>query len=323
MELSKSFSNIRVLVIGDVMLDRYWWGSVSRISPEAPVPVVSLDSTSMAPGGAANVAANIAGLGATPHLIGITGDDDESGHLPAALNGVGIISFDLFPVAGRKTTVKTRIIAHHQQMARIDQESIEHISHEVAQPILEKIRARIAECEVVVISDYGKGFLTNAVLSDLIEAARSLKKPVLVDPKGKDYSKYSGATMLTPNKRETADACGVELHADDLIENARERLLEGLGLDALLITQGEEGMTLLRSDGGLKRLEATARNVFDVTGAGDTVIATLSTALGAGYDLEMATHLANVAAGHVVEQVGTTSITLADLRRELARTQEG
>ena len=323
MELKERFSQVKVLVVGDVMLDRYWWGRVSRISPEAPVPVVSLDSTSVTPGGAANVAANIAGLGASPHLIGITGDDAESSHLKEALAGAGLSNFDLFLITGRKTTVKTRIVAHNQQIARIDQESTENISSADEDSILECLRKKIEESDIVVISDYGKGFLTNALLSGLIEFAKTVGKAVLVDPKGKDYSKYSGATMLTPNQVETADACGIEPHAASLIDAARERLLENLRLDALLITQGEEGMTLLRSNGISTRLEATARNVYDVTGAGDTVIATLSTAIGAGFELETATHFANIAAGHVVEKVGTTSITLADLERELANKQEG
>ncbi len=313
MDLIERFSKVRVLVVGDVMLDRYWWGSVSRISPEAPVPVVSLDSTTLAAGGAANVAANIAGLGANPFLIGITGDDAEASDLPAVLTEKGILDFELKAIPGRKTTVKTRIVAHNQQMARIDQETVDEIAPADAVKMIERLERRLDEIDVVVISDYGKGFLTREILNSLILAARELGKPVLVDPKGKDYTKYRGATMLTPNKREAAEACAIEVGSSDLIDTAKQKLLIDLGLDSLLITLGEDGMTLLQKDTDAANLNATARNVYDVTGAGDTVIATLAVAIGSGMDIFEAAKVANLAAGIVVEREGTTPVTQTDL----------
>ena len=313
MDLIERFTKVRVLVVGDVMLDRYWWGSVSRISPEAPVPVVSLESTTLAAGGAANVASNVAGLGANPFLIGITGDDPEASDLPSVFAEKGILDFELKAIPGRKTTVKTRIVAHNQQMARIDQETIDEIASADAVKMIERLERRLEEIDVVVISDYGKGFLTREILSSLILAAREMGKPVLVDPKGKDYSKYQGATMLTPNKREAAKACGIEPASGDLVETAKQKLLIDLDLDSLLITLGEDGMTLLQKDAKAANLSATARNVYDVTGAGDTVIATLAVAIGSGMDTFEAAKVANLAAGIVVERVGTTPITQADL----------
>ena len=313
MDLIERFTKVRVLVVGDVMLDRYWWGSVSRISPEAPVPVVSLESTTLAAGGAANVASNVAGLGANPFLIGITGDDPEASDLPSVFAEKGILDFELKAIPGRKTTVKTRIVAHNQQMARIDQETIDEIASADAVRMIERLERRLEEIDVVVISDYGKGFLTREILSSLILAAREMGKPVLVDPKGKDYSKYQGATMLTPNKREAAEACGIEPASGDLVETAKQKLLIDLDLDSLLITLGEDGMTLLQKDAKAANLSATARNVYDVTGAGDTVIATLAVAIGSGMDIFDAARVANLAAGIVVERVGTTPITQADL----------
>ena len=313
MDLIERFTKVRVLVVGDVMLDRYWWGSVSRISPEAPVPVVSLESTTLAAGGAANVASNVAGLGANPFLIGITGDDPEASDLPSVFAEKGILDFELKAIPGRKTTVKTRIVAHNQQMARIDQETIDEIASADAVKMIERLERRLEEIDVVVISDYGKGFLTREILSSLILAAREMGKPVLVDPKGKDYSKYQGATMLTPNKREAAEACGIEPASGDLVETAKQKLLIDLDLDSLLITLGEDGMTLLQKDAKAANLSATARNVYDVTGAGDTVIATLAVAIGSGMDIFDAARVANLAAGIVVERVGTTPITQADL----------
>ncbi|MFZ1701768.1 MAG: D-glycero-beta-D-manno-heptose-7-phosphate kinase [Pyrinomonadaceae bacterium] len=313
MSLKENFAQVSVLVVGDVMLDRYWWGSVSRISPEAPVPVVSLDSTTYAAGGAANVAANISGLGASPWLVGITGNDSGAAHLPSVLAETGVENSDLTAIDGRKTTVKTRIVAHNQQMARIDQETVVEISSSEASKIVGRLIERVTEVDAVVISDYGKGFLTRELLASLISVARKHDKPVIVDPKGNDYSKYRGATMLTPNKREAAEACGIDPGTGDFLRTAREKVLVDLELDALLITLGEDGMTLLKENGDAVNLRATARNVYDVTGAGDTVIATLAVALGSGLDLFEAAKIANLAAGLVVERVGTTPVTQADL----------
>jgi len=315
--------NAKILVIGDVMLDRYWWGTVNRISPEAPVPVVSLDETSIAAGGAANVAANVAGLGSTPHLIGISGDDSEAAILPSVLIAAGIENHRIVPISGRKTTLKNRIIAHNQQMIRLDQETASDIADDDAATIFEILLPLIESNDIVLLSDYGKGFLTFKLTQKIVSESRKAGKKVLVDPKGKDYSKYQGATILTPNEREAADACGLDHDIADVADRAAEQLIAELDLDAILITQGERGMTLYKKGHEPVSLKATARKVYDVTGAGDTAIATMAVALGGGLSFLDAAKTANTAAGLVIENVGTTAIRaeMLDSVRELVQTK--
>jgi len=290
------------------MLDRYWWGSVSRISPEAPVPVVRLERTSVAAGGAANVAANVVGLGAETFLVGIVGDDSEAKTLAEILETSKISPDYLISLNNRQTSVKTRIIAHSQQVVRLDQENTTAISELEAENILEKIEKVFKESDIVIISDYAKGFLVENLLSRLITKCHTEKKKILVDPKGKDYTKYKGATLLTPNQKEATDACGLEESEKNGVEIAGKTLLENISTESVLITQGEKGMTLFQNDGEIQRFDALARKVYDVTGAGDTVIAVLAVAIGAGLDFFEASRLANIAAGLVVEQIGTTAI---------------
>ena len=297
------------MVVGDVMLDRYCWGDVSRISPEAPVPVVALMTTTHSPGGAANVAANIAGLGAKPHLIGITGGDAESALLPDVLRAANIKKYSLSKIRGRQTSLKTRIVAGSQHVVRLDHESVEPITQKEAAPVIANLEKALDTADVIIISDYGKGLLSEHVLEKIISKARRRKKVVIVDPKGKDFNKYAGAKMITPNEREAAEACHIEPHRQDLLDKAGKLLLERLSLDALLVTQGAKGMTLLQAGQHAVHLKASARQVFDVTGAGDTVIASLAVAIGAGLDYVKAAEFANFAAGLVVEQVGTTAIS--------------
>ena len=318
MQILERFSKLNILVIGDVILDRYWWGDVSRISPEAPVPVIRLKNTSLAAGGAANVAANVAGLGATPILVGIVGDDDGAKQFPDVLHGANVSPEHLVRDKLRPTTVKTRVIAHSQHVVRVDQEHADHVSADTENAIVEKLRAEIGRADAIAVSDYAKGMLTRRVLSDLFAIAADRGKPVLVDPKGKDYSKYMGAALLTPNRREAAEACNFD-DSGDVVDRAGAKLMVDLALEALLVTEGEEGMTLFRKSHDPVRMAAEARQVYDVTGAGDTVIATLAVALGAGADMEEAARLANVAAGLVVEQVGTTAVTLSGLAAALRK----
>lgn len=317
MTIIDNFANVKVLVVGDVMLDRYWWGSVNRISPEAPVPVVRLDRKSYAPGGAANVAANIAGLGATPYLIGVIGNDEEAELFPNVLDQVKVSGEHLIRLTNRQTTIKTRVVAHGQQIARIDQETDNHLDQEDENVVLGKILELMDSVDVVIVSDYAKGLLTDKVLAVLIETARNRSRIVLVDPKGKDYRKYSGATVLTPNKREAADACGFENHSEEVVAKAGDKLMCDLNLGALLITQGEDGMTLFQPERKPYYLNSFAREVYDVTGAGDTVIATLGVAVGAGANLEEASNFANIAAGVVVGQIGTTAIDKTGLEHAI------
>lgn len=314
MNLLDKFDKVKILVIGDVMIDRYLIGNVNRISPEAPVPVVKLKKTNLIAGGAANVAANIAGLKGTPFLIGITGDDLEGKLLPGILESAGISSKYIFKIKNRQTTVKTRILAHNQQVARIDQEEVEVISQRDEEKIWKVVERVLDDVETVVISDYQKGFLTKTLLARLIMSARLKGKTILVDPKGRDYSKYTGATALTPNKFEVAEVFGLNESNQELLE-AGKKLKKNLKLEALLITRGEEGMTLLETGRKPLHLNALARHVYDVTGAGDTVIAALAMALGAGADFPEAAEIANNAAGLVVEEVGTCIIKLENLKK--------
>ena len=313
-DLIKRFAKLKVLVVGDVMVDRYCWGDISRISPEAPVPVVALSETSLAAGGAANVAANVAGLGAKPFLFGITGDDEDGALLPDILRSANITRFALVPVKGRHTSVKMRIVANNQHVVRIDRETTSPITKKESTAIWPRLAKAIDANDVVIVSDYAKGFLTEELLARLISHARRRKRVVLVDPKGKDFSKYKGATILTPNERETAEACHVDAHRQDLLDRGAKLLLEKMNLQALLVTQGERGMTLLQAGKKVVHLKASARKVFDVTGAGDTVIASLAVAIGCGADLVESASFANLAAGLVVEQVGTRAISLDLLR---------
>ena len=310
----ENFAGVKVLVVGDVMLDRYLWGNVSRISPEAPVPIVNVNKTSLVLGGAANVAANIAGLGAKPILVGICGSDKEGDALSELLENKQI-SNELVHIENRQTTIKTRIVAHHQHVARIDQETTDFISDEESEKIFEKIIKLFDKVSLIIISDYAKGFLTEKLLARLINTCLEKNKKIIIDPKGKDFSKYKGATILTPNRREAAEATGFDENEPNLIEKAGDKLFKEIDAEALLITQGEKGMTLLQKTGENFHLEALARNVFDVTGAGDTVIAGFAVAIGAGASFLEAAKIANIAAGLVVGEVGTTAISLETLEK--------
>lgn len=314
-EFFRKFSGVNVLIVGDVMLDRYWWGSVSRISPEAPVPVVNLDRTSLVAGGAANVAANIAGLGATPYLVGAVGEDAEADLLTSVLRDRNISTEHLLKMARRGTTVKTRIVAHSQQVVRVDQESKTALTADEEALVWDKISVLLAEIQIVLVSDYGKGIVSENILSRLITTAKAKGILVIVDPKGKNYQKYRGATILTPNRFEVAEALQLEDYEQSTIEKAGRRMIEEFDLEALLITQGEAGMTLFENKDQTQHLTVTARNVYDVTGAGDTVIACLTVAAGIGESFLEAAKFANVAAGLVVEQIGTTAVTLEMLEK--------
>jgi D-beta-D-heptose 7-phosphate kinase/D-beta-D-heptose 1-phosphate adenosyltransferase len=316
-DLIEQFSKVKVLIIGDVMLDQYWWGSVSRISPEAPVPVVRLERTSAAAGGAANVAANVVGLGAEAMMVGLIGADPEAKILSGILEDSNISSKHLITMANRRTSVKTRIIAHSQQVVWVDDEINAPISDTEGEYVFAAVEKIIEQSDIVIISDYAKGFLVEMLLSRLITKCSSQKRKILVDPKGKDYTKYKGATLLTPNQKEATEACGFEDFEANLVEKAGEILLEKISTESVLITQGEKGMTLFQNDGQIHRFEALARNVYDVTGAGDTVISALAVAIGAGLNYFEAVEIANIAAGLVVEQIGTTAITLEMLENAL------
>lgn len=311
--LFKNFSKIKILVFGDVMLDQYWWGSVDRISPEAPVPVLNLEKKSYVAGGAANVAANIAGLGARPILFGVTGRDPEGQSFPGILKKIKVPDEFLFSFEDRKTTTKTRIVGHQQQIVRIDQESTEKLSTAQEQLVWNKVEEVFEQADIILISDYAKGFVTDNLALRLITKARENNKIILIDPKGKKYEKYKKATLMTPNQKEALDATNYETIDNETIDLIGDTLLRDLSLEALIITRGEKGMMLFEKGQAPKNLNASARNVYDVTGAGDTVIATLAVAIGAGATFFEAAGLANIAAGIVVEEMGTTVIELEKL----------
>ena len=302
-------SKARILIVGDVMLDRYWFGEVSRISPEAPVPVVKVERTEERPGGAANVARNSAALGAKTALLSVVGADEAGQTLSRLLADSGIAA-SLHEDAQLATTVKLRVIGRQQQLLRIDFENAP--THEVLTAKLAEFEQRLPDCDVVILSDYGKGGLTH--ITAMIQRARAAGKPVLVDPKGDDYTRYAGATMITPNRSELREVLGRWNNESELTQRT-QKLRRDLGLEALLLTRSEAGMTLF-SEQGETHVAAQAREVFDVSGAGDTVIATLAVMLASGLDLAAATHVANRAAGIVVGKLGTAACSLAELRTD-------
>ena len=297
-----------MLVVGDVMLDRYWFGDVSRISPEAPVPVVLVKNEDERLGGAANVAWNCRELGARTQLLSVVGQDEPGRALEKLLRQKGIEA-SLHHDRGLSTTQKLRVIARHQQLIRIDFERPP--SREVLASKLEQFKRALPETDVVILSDYGKGGLAH--ISEMIRSARRAKKRVLVDPKGDDYARYKGASIITPNTAELREVVGRWQDEKDLKARATA-LRNKLGLEALLLTRGEDGMTLFGNK--IMNVKAEAREVFDVTGAGDTVIATLAVMLGAGAGLEAAVRIANRAAGIVVGKLGTAAATHAELFRK-------
>jgi D-beta-D-heptose 7-phosphate kinase/D-beta-D-heptose 1-phosphate adenosyltransferase len=310
----KNFSKVKVLIVGDVMIDRFWWGNVTRISPEAPVPVVKLEKTSLVAGGAANVAVNVAELGAQALLVGIVGDDEEAKLLPELLGASKVSDEFLVKIPNRQTTVKTRIIAHSQQIVRLDQESKYQLKLKDEQKVWKNIEGLLEKADIIIISDYAKGLLTNNLLKRLITTARGIKKIVLVDPKGKDFTKYKNAAILTPNRSEVLEAYKLESVEKESAEQLSEKIISDLNLDALLITQGEDGMSLFEKNKKPQYLMASARDVYDVTGAGDTVIACLAVAIGSGMSFLNSAKFANLAAGLVVEHIGTTPISLEMLK---------
>lgn len=310
-----NFDRARILVVGDVMLDRYWHGMSTRISPEAPVPVIKVDQTEDRPGGGANVALNMAALGASVSLAGVVGNDKEGQILEGFLRVAGIETN--FLVSSTKPTItKLRVISRHQQLLRMDFEDKFDSSDSLA--LVNKARNLISQTNVLVLSDYAKGSLQDC--QALIRFAREAGVPVLVDPKGQDFSRYRGATMLTPNFHEFEAVVGKCSSERELVEKGAT-LISDLELQALLVTRGEQGMTLLRPDHPELHLPARGREVFDVTGAGDTVIATLAAAMAAGLPMPEATALANLAAGIVVGKLGTAAVSAPELRRAIIAEQ--
>ena len=295
-------SRAHVLVIGDVMLDRYWFGDVSRISPEAPVPVVHVQRTEERPGGAANVARNIVSMGGKATLLSVVGDDEAGKSLAALLKNENVVTL-LHNDPQQPTTVKLRVIGRQQQLLRIDFETPP--SREVLEDKLGEFESLVDGVDVVILSDYGKGALTH--VAKMIDTARRHGKPILVDPKGDDYDKYRGATLLTPNRGEFREIAG-RWHGETELAAKADAMRRRLDVEALLVTRSEEGMSLFTASGATHE-PTRAREVFDVSGAGDTVIATMGLMLAAGVPMIEAVHIANLAAGVVVGKLGTATVS--------------
>jgi D-beta-D-heptose 7-phosphate kinase/D-beta-D-heptose 1-phosphate adenosyltransferase len=309
-QLLDAMMDIKVAVVGDVMLDRYLMGDVERVSPEAPVPIVSVAEERSSPGGAANVAANVAAFGGIPLLVGAIGDDDAGLALKQSLDDLGIAATQLVTVSGRPTTSKVRLVARGQQLVRIDREVTNPLADRARESIRMAALAAIEEAEVLLIEDYDKGVLDERLAGELVGAARLRGIPVIVDPKERHFFAYQGATVFKPNRRELDRAMGAHFAGDDAdLSKVRERL----GSNHLLLTLGAEGMALVSEDGVVRRTASIAREVFDVSGAGDTVTAWTGTALAAGATISEAVWLANLAAGVEVSKLGTATVSTGEL----------
>ncbi len=316
-DLVERLAGARVVCVGDVMLDRYVLGQVERISPEAPIPVLRVEKETAMLGGAGNVAANITALGGGVRFVAVAGDDTAGDELQRLLHKLDSLDADLVIEAGRRTTLKTRFVGAAQQLVRADVETTAPLTQAALKDLLAHIDRTDGEAGAMVLSDYGKGVLGDNVTQYTIARARSQNLPVIVDPKGRDYSRYQGAHLITPNKKELMEASGLPAHTDAEVIAACTHLIETCGIDGVLATRSADGMTLVSKGAEPQHFKAEAREVFDVSGAGDTVVATVALALAAGARLDEAAALANVAAGIVVGKAGTATVGAAELSRTL------
>lgn len=308
-----NFPKAKVLVVGDLILDHFIWGKVNRISPEAPVPVVKVVSESLMLGGAANVANNIHSLGGRVMVCGVVGQDDAGRNFIHELRVRGIPTDGIIVEDERPTTIKTRIIAHSQQVVRFDRERVDGIDPATVRAILDYTRKRIDRVDAIVVSDYSKGVISKELVEGLVDIAKGVGKVIAVDPKVSHFGFYKGATIVTPNTEEASKASGIEIEDEVSLLHAGERLLNILGSDALLVTRGEHGMSLFERNGEVTHFPTVAREVYDVTGAGDTVIGTMALALATGAAMKESAVLSNYAAGIVVGKVGTATVTPREL----------
>lgn len=316
-QLLQNFHGRRIAVIGDVMLDRYFRGTVSRISPEAPVPVVDIEEESEHPGGAANVAYNLVKLGATPLLLGVVGDDLSGTHLRSLLRNVGIGDEGIFSDPERPTSVKTRVIAASQHIVRVDREKKGPVSPSVLEQMVNRVEETITELDALIFQDYNKGVITKDVISRVVALARQHGVPVYVDPKFDNFFSYTGVTVFKPNRKEAEDSLGRSLKSEEERHAGLQELLHRIGSEYVVLTLGGEGMMIARRDEEPVLVPTRAIQVADVSGAGDTVIATLTTAFAAGATMHEAVIIANYAAGIVCEQVGTVPVQHNELLEAL------
>jgi D-beta-D-heptose 7-phosphate kinase/D-beta-D-heptose 1-phosphate adenosyltransferase len=316
-EYIDKFSSAKIMVVGDIILDRYLWGDVSRISPEAPVPVVDVCKESTMCGGAANVVNNITTLGAASLLCGVVGDDQAGSEIIAELSRMSVNTDGVFVEPGRPTSVKTRVVAHGQQVVRFDCERREVPGPGTLEKIKNYLSDRLRSVDLVVVSDYGKGMVSSPVMEHLLaltteEDAGRVK--IAVDPKTGNFKYYRYVDVITPNHHEAGAFCGFEIVDEETLQSAGEKMLQILGCRSVLITQGKDGMTLFEKNKDSSHIPTVAKQVFDVTGAGDTVIGTFSVALASGLDLHSAAVLSNFAAGIVVGQLGTSVVSAKELK---------
>jgi D-beta-D-heptose 7-phosphate kinase/D-beta-D-heptose 1-phosphate adenosyltransferase len=316
------FSEAKILVIGDIILDKYVWGDVSRISPEAPVPVVEVKRDTRMLGGAANVIHNIATLGARPTLCGVVGQDLTGKVIINELNNMGLTSDGIVLEQGRPTSIKTRVVARNQQVVRFDRETRTDIKPESIENLLAFIGENLHRLDAIVLADYGKGVISASLMKDLrklIQSAPGESVKIAVDPKTGNFEYYHGVDVITPNHHEAGIFCRFEIVDEETLVRAGKQMLKELNCRSVLITQGKDGMTLFENGGEIIHIPTVAKNVFDVTGAGDTVISTFSLALASGLDLKSAAVLSNYAAGIVVGEVGTSTVSAEELKKLIGK----
>jgi len=321
--LLDGFPRTKVAILGDIMLDRYVWGDVNRISQEAPVPIVEVRRESARFGAAANVAENVAALGARATLVGVVGDDEAGRELLSLLTGRGVDVDCVVTEVDRPTTTKLRVIAHSQQVVRADSEVTTDVAGEVEARVLDGLRRTLADSDVLIVSDYGKGVVTQTTIAAAISTARDLGKMVCVDPKESHFASYVGVTAITPNQKEAGAAVGATITDENSLLDVGWQLQKQLEAGCVVITRGEHGMSLFMSGGELVHLPTVGRDVFDVTGAGDTVVSALAVALAAGASMEEAAIIANHAAGLVIREIGTASVGLDAIEHSFADAGEG
>ncbi len=317
-----SGSKKHILVIGDIILDKFIWGSVDRISPEAPVQVVNIQRENIALGGAANVAHNLAAIGCEVTMLGVIGRDDNGKIIEKEFDKTGIHKTAVFTDTQRPTTTKTRVIAGSQQVVRIDHEITDFISQAIEDQMLDYLKANVTKFSAVIISDYQKGVLTDKIILNTLQLAKQNRVKTVVDPKRKDFSIYSGATIIKPNLKEAEAAANKKLGTEDDILDAGRQILRQCDCEAVLITRGREGMLLIEKN-SQENISSTAREVFDVTGAGDTVVAYVGMLIAAGHSFSDAARIANIAAGIAVSRIGTSTVTKDDVLHDIEETSSG